>query len=310
MNCILRPFGLAFFLAAIVFLWCVFPAGVCAQENSSTPTPVTADIKLNYPNNPGGLEKLAKDILKAQKESDTVTAGRLLESLVLPHARSWYAENFGEAIAANEGVEYEKSTKGLPVALGATFLNLYQKNSTKPTAVRLGHVCDLNTSEEIFNVLQARITQVPLYELRFINGDKFFSISLFAFVDGGFRFILRPKPRRPQQVTAAATADKPAIPFTSRVRQGGNVAAAKLIHKVQPQYPEEARHQLLQGTVRFHAIIAKDGTIAQLRLEAGVCSLAEAAYDAVRQWRYAPTSINGDPVEVDTTIDVIFSLER
>jgi len=295
----------------LLSLFCLStPSLAIAQDNVPVSSPAPPGVKLNYPDNPGGLEKLAKDILKAQKESDTVTAGRLLESLVLPHARSWYGENFGEAAAANEGVAYEAASKRIPVALGSSFLDLYQKNSTDPTAVRLGHICDLNTSEEIFNVLQARLVPVPLYDLRFINGNQFFRISLFAFVEGGFRFVIPPKPRRSQQTMASAPADKPAAPFTGRIREGGNVAGAKLIHKVQPQYPEEARQQRLQGTVRFRAIIAKDGTIGQLRLEQGICTLAQSGYDAVRQWRYAPTTLNGAPVEVDTTIDVIFQLNQ
>ena len=89
---------------------------------------------------------------------------------------------------------------------------------------------------------------------------------------------------------------------------GGNVIAAKLVRKVQPEYPEIARRERLQGTVRLHAIIAKDGTIRLLRVQTGYCSLGQAAMKAVRQWRYTPTMFQGKPVEVDTTIDVIFSL--
>jgi len=60
--------------------------------------------------------------------------------------------------------------------------------------------------------------------------------------------------------------------------------------------------------VRLHAIIGKDGTIQQLEVMNGHPLLQQSALDAVRQWRYQPTLLNGEPVEVDTTIDVIFSL--
>jgi len=62
--------------------------------------------------------------------------------------------------------------------------------------------------------------------------------------------------------------------------------------------------------VRLHAIIAKDGSILQLEVISGHPLLIQAALDAVRQWKYEPTLLNGQPVEVDTTIDVLFQLNK
>ncbi len=95
-----------------------------------------------------------------------------------------------------------------------------------------------------------------------------------------------------------------------RIRQGGNVQAAKLINRVQPTYPPLARQARIQGTVRLHAIIAKDGTVQQLEVLSGHPLLVQAALDPVRQWRYQPTLVNGGPVEVVTTFGVIFSLNQ
>ena len=96
----------------------------------------------------------------------------------------------------------------------------------------------------------------------------------------------------------------------SRIRQGGAVTQASLINRVQPNYPPLARQTRISGTVRLHAIISKDGTVQQLEVLSGHPLLVQAALDAVRQWRYRPTTLNGEPVEVDTTIDVIFSLNQ
>jgi protein TonB len=95
-----------------------------------------------------------------------------------------------------------------------------------------------------------------------------------------------------------------------RIRVGGNVTAAKVINRVNPLYPPLARQTRISGTVRLHAIIAKDGTVQQLEVMSGHPLLVQAALDAVRQWRYQPTLLNGEPVEVDTTVDVIFSLNQ
>jgi len=97
---------------------------------------------------------------------------------------------------------------------------------------------------------------------------------------------------------------------TGPIRVGGNVQAARIVNRVQPVYPPLARQTRISGTVRLHAIISKDGTIQQLEVMSGHPLLQQAALDAVRQWRYQPTLLNGEPVEVDTTIDVIFSLNQ
>jgi protein TonB len=105
-------------------------------------------------------------------------------------------------------------------------------------------------------------------------------------------------------------APPPPKPAQQRIRQGGQVQAAKLMNKVQPMYPPLARQTRISGTVRLHAIIAKNGTVEQLEVISGHPLLVQAALDAVRQWKYQPTTLNGDAVEVDTTIDVIFSLNQ
>lgn len=89
---------------------------------------------------------------------------------------------------------------------------------------------------------------------------------------------------------------------------GGSVEAASLINRVLPKYPEIARLNHVSGTVALSAIIARDGTVRELAYVSGPALLIKPAMDAVRQWRYRPTLLDGSPVEVETTIDVVFSL--
>jgi len=91
---------------------------------------------------------------------------------------------------------------------------------------------------------------------------------------------------------------------------GGNVIAANLINPVKPVYPPLAKMARQQGTVKFEAMISKEGTIEELKVVSGPPLLIQAAQDAVKQWRYKPTILNGEPVEVQTTIDVNFSLSN
>src|ERR1700674_3454501 len=104
-------------------------------------------------------------------------------------------------------------------------------------------------------------------------------------------------------VLAPPTAAAPA-----RIKQGGAVTAASIITQTRPDYPPLARQARIQGTVVLHAIIDKEGKVAQLEVISGHPLLVQAALDAVKQWRYKPTQLNGDPVEVDTTITVTFTM--
>jgi TonB family protein len=93
-----------------------------------------------------------------------------------------------------------------------------------------------------------------------------------------------------------------------RIRVGGNVARAKLNKMVDPVYPSAAKAAGVSGTVILHAVISKDGTVQQVEVISGPPLLLESAMDAVKQWRYEPTLLNGQPVEVDTTISVAYRL--
>jgi periplasmic protein TonB len=94
----------------------------------------------------------------------------------------------------------------------------------------------------------------------------------------------------------------------SRIRVGGNVQAAKMLRQIIPIYPPIAKTAHISGTVVLHAVIGKDGTVQDLTYVSGPPLLMKNAMDAVRQWRYQPTQLNGEPVEVDTTISVVFTL--
>lgn len=96
----------------------------------------------------------------------------------------------------------------------------------------------------------------------------------------------------------------------SRMRVGGAVQAARLVNRVQPVYPPLARQTRVNGTVKLHAVIGKNGAVEQLQVVSGHPLLVQSALDAVKQWRYQPTLLNGEPVEVETEIDVIFSLAQ
>src|ERR1700688_222843 len=105
---------------------------------------------------------------------------------------------------------------------------------------------------------------------------------------------------------APSAVPKVATPTRIRVSQG--VTAGLVIKKVNPAYPPLARTARVQGSVLLAAVIGKDGTIQNLHVVSGHPLLTQAALDAVRQWRYKPYILNGEPVEVDTQVTVNFTL--
>ena len=116
---------------------------------------------------------------------------------------------------------------------------------------------------------------------------------------------LAPPPPAPAPAAAAVpqTAPQP-------LRVTSSLQAAKLVRKVSPVYPQVAIAGHVQGLVKFTAVISKEGTIANLQMMGGPSVFAKPAMDAVRQWVYQPTLLNGAPVEVVTEIDVNFTLSQ
>ena len=102
----------------------------------------------------------------------------------------------------------------------------------------------------------------------------------------------------------------PKAPPTARLKISQGVVEGLLIHQVKPEYPHIALQTRTQGAVVLHAIIGRDGTITSLEVASGHPMLVSAALDAVRQWRYRPYMLNGEPVEVETSITVNFVLGK
>jgi len=108
--------------------------------------------------------------------------------------------------------------------------------------------------------------------------------------------------------SAGSVAALPKIATPQRVRVSSGVQSGLLVRKVQPMYPPLARQARIQGTVVLQAQISKNGDIENLQLVSGHPMLAPAAIEAVKQWKYKPYLLNGEPVEVETTVQVNFSL--
>jgi protein TonB len=100
----------------------------------------------------------------------------------------------------------------------------------------------------------------------------------------------------------------PKVATPQRVRVSSGVQSGLLVRRVNPTYPPLARQARIQGRVILQAQISKDGNIENLQLVSGHPMLAPAAIEAVKQWKYKPYLLNGEPVEVETQVEVNFTL--
>jgi TonB family protein len=113
-----------------------------------------------------------------------------------------------------------------------------------------------------------------------------------------------------QSPDGAAQLDLVISAGVQRIRVGGNVQSVMLVSKTPPVYPAAAKAAGIQGMVHLSAIIGMDGTVQSVTVLDGPAELTQAATDAVKQWVYKPTLLNGNPVQVQTTIDVNFTLAK
>lgn len=155
--------------------------------------------------------------------------------------------------------------------------------------------------KDVSSIVDATPPEAPVIE----HGPS--GVSGLVSLGSGGSWILNAIGSRPAEPPPSAP---PSNLPADKVKVGGVVQQAKLISQPKPVYPPLARKARISGTVRLAAIISEAGAIEELRVVQGPPLLIQAAVEAVQQWRYRPTILNGLPVKVETTIDVIFTLSQ
>jgi TonB family protein len=292
----------------------VAPFALPAFGQTGTPpsaaTAASSNVVVSsYSDTAEGLQKFMREMMKFVKEGDSQQFAAYSKSLLLPNPDEWFNAVFGKDLGPRYTFASEKQRAEIAASAAGTLTSLLNDNKTTIEAHKFENSCDEKATGTEYPLLLKRDSLVPLYDVRFFNsagvGSNWF---YFAYVDGGFPYVGAlssqvkplPKPRNPSGTEQPRE--------TPERLKGGNVRDARLIHQVQPRYPREAKNAHITGDVKIHAIIGKDGVLKNLEVVEGVCVLAKPAMDAVKDWRYEPTSLAGQPVEVDTTITVTFAL--
>jgi TonB family protein len=252
----------------------------------------------------GGLPPTVQSVIRFEAapstNSATMTAATTGKTSA-PRATNWYLKSIDTSTLPDELAQ--KVAAALPVHIGDAFGgDDFHRAQAAIGEVDEHLVMALNgTPPDARLTIRLRLQPAPI-----IRGV---TEGIIGGVPGGVagRIIQEVGPESPP--VAMVSIPNPA-PGVTRLRIGGSVAAANLIRKVVPMYPPLAKQARIQGTVRFTALIGTDGSVASLQLVEGHPLLVEAARDAVSQWQYTPTLMNGTAAEVVTQIDVNFTLSQ
>lgn len=178
-------------------------------------------------------------------------------------------------------------------------------DSTMATQIRR-HGLAFKPTPEILKALQAKgagpLTIEAIQPSPFgtpAESDALESLPIVGGIPGGEPMPPPPPPPPP-----------PVAPSPSRLRVSAGVAEGMLIQKTDPVYPPLARAARISGTVVLQAVISKSGSIDDVHVLSGHPLLVQAALDAAKKWRYRPFLLNGEPLEVQTTVSVVFDLNK
>jgi TonB family protein len=238
------------------------------------------------------------DLEKREKQSDSEAA---INELEMPEDAGWFTQVFGPELGAKLSATYKLSWTNYRDTVSSQFRS---DADVSALSVRVtiypdssGHSSDFIAS----HVISDMKSPAPLYEASAVTveGQRRSLPGYYVYARGAFRIL--------NLQTLYLLPDVRPM----RIRVGANVAKSSLIYQAVPVYPPEAKKKLIVGKVVLHIIIALDGTVRQVEIvnsDEVHPLLCQAAMDAVKQWRYKPVLFNGEPVEVDTTTSVTFTL--
>lgn len=293
---------------SMLFVLCVALAASAQQlpphptaAAQQTPAPSVAPAIPSYPDSSAGLEKLMKDMLKLEKRGDTSSLAPYLQSLVLPDPDGWFKTVFGGDLGSGLLSSYLRIKSDIPKNIDTELIRFASAKGTSATEVF--PTCEGSPLPPAkFMALAMRRRPAQLYIVHLGRGKRQSTLGFFAYVNGGFRHV------GSLEFSSSAPDLRSLLGAGPVLRVSGNVQKANLLHWSSPIYPLDAKANHLNGTVVLREIVAKDGTVRDVFYFSGPELLAAPAMNAVRQWTYKPTKLNGVPVEVDTCVDIIFNL--
>ncbi len=274
-----------------------------------------------YSNTPEGLHQYLADLFAATKVGDGSRVTELVKQAEIPDYRNWYLSLFVPGSALSWANPYGRSLE----ENRNYFQGLFQKLANDKGEITVRKLADRpgdSSRGYEWGMLHNSRTALDIYhaEWKSKNPDNNEWFGNFYYVDGMFRReggarIVKVPIRQgggssfpPGGVMGSIVSAAPNQP--SRVRVSAGVAEGLLLEKVMPHYPAEAKSNHVQGQVVLRAIIDRTGQVKGLSAFEGPSLLVPVTIDAVKQWKYRPYLLNGQPVEIETTVVINFALSK
>jgi len=265
-----------------------------AAATSQPGSPGTYQPIPSYPDSPGGLTKMMKQMLALSGHGENQELNAYYHALILPSPDSWFASQFGDRDGTRFAQNYQNMEQSLPAMFANTLETETGLKYDTVNVIRFKNACTVEANETEYPILAAREQQsTALYEVRFLKNGGYRWLFPFAYVDGGFRYLGN------LQVQA------PPNDFL-----GSNVQPPKLIKEVQAIYPMGFNMPGNTGNVKLWGVIGTDGTVRDLHVIRGTCPYAKATIDAVKKWRFTPLTVDGKPQDMVYPFQYNFGLSQ
>lgn len=281
------------------FLLATLPLAATASPAETPQSPGTVQTT------PAGFQEQLDAIVQDYREGDSTKGRQLIDQFRLPHSEEWFSEYLGPAQSAELTVRYDRLSVNFVEALEKTIESVVANRSAE-LVTELGEGKCENPSNDRPGAKTSGIVTIKEPHLFYVH----FTIQVkkknssswadaFAYEDGMFRF-----------------AGFGACPFwvwadglEGGAPKGGWFSQPPiLVTQTAPIYPLSAKASGFEGVVTIKALIDKEGRVKRADILSGDPVLAQAALDAVRQWRYKPATLGGAPAEAETTARVVFAL--
>jgi hypothetical protein len=248
------------------------------------------------PESSSGLQTQLESILRIAKDKNSNQLDDLVSGLRIPESANWFSATFGEELGSSLAATYKDSWKNYQYAVAQMFRENPSGKHFQVFVKEYSPSSPVPSDSFIQAILQNSKIPLKLYTAG-VGKDRPTNTlpGIYVYCQGSFRVVN-------WRTFYGLPNVKPA-----RIRVGTSVAMSQLIRQVNPVNSPEVRQKHLQGTVVLHIVIDRDGSVMKADPVSGPSELVKESEDAVRQWLFKPTLLNGDPVEVDSTISIVFS---
>jgi TonB family protein len=269
-----------------------------------------------FPEGKDGFKSYISDLLRLAESGQSEALAARVQDAELPDARAWMVASLGRYLGESVARGYAARRADVGPFLIRALNEVSRENfSNLEVIVRKGASLELDGKPPYISGVSIQVARpLTLFGARFTASEKppkkgeqvdGIGIWYFVYVGGAYRYVGLLEPGCAELPAAQlATGGQ----STQPARVGGTVQQARLVRMVRPAYPALAKQARIKGTVRLQVIIDKQGCLQKIEVLEGHPLLIQAALDSVRGWAYIPTLLDGEPVEVISTIDVVFQL--